>query len=82
MMNAARSNNREIPSTSNENQWIIEHPSTDNENGENGLEENGANDEEQNFYIDEDGENEAREMTHEQIAEYLKLSAARKTFIL
>ena len=58
MMNAARSNNREIPSTSNENQWIIEHPSTDNDNGENGLEENGANDEEQNFYIDEDGDNE------------------------
>jgi DNA-directed RNA polymerase subunit RPC12/RpoP len=58
MMNAARSNTREIPSTSNENQWIIEHPSTDNDNGENGLEENGANDEEQNFYIDEDGDNE------------------------
>ena len=54
----ARSNNRDIPSTSTENEWIIEHPSTDNENGENGHDSNGGNDAEQNYYVDEDGDNE------------------------
>ena len=54
----ARSNNRDIPSTSTENEWIIEHPSTDNENGENGHDSNGGNDAEPNYYVDEDGDNE------------------------
>jgi hypothetical protein len=58
-MNIGRSNNRDnIPSTSSENQWIIENPSSENDNGENGVESNGGNDTEQNYYIDEDGENE------------------------
>ena len=57
-MNVARQTNRDIPSTSTENQWIIEHPSTDNENPENGVESNGANGAEQNYYVDEDGDNE------------------------
>ena len=53
--NRARSNE---PSTSTENQWIIENPSTDNDNGENGIESNGGNDVEQGYYIDEDGDND------------------------
>ena len=57
-MNVARANNRDIPSTSTENQWIIENPSTDNENGENGIESNGGNDVDQGYYIDEDGDND------------------------
>ena len=57
-MNISRSNNRDIPSTSSENQWIIENPSSENENGENGVESNGGNDTEPNYYIDDDGENE------------------------
>ena len=57
-MNAARQTNRDIPSTSPENQWIIENPATDNDNPENGVESNGANEVEQSYYVDEDGDNE------------------------
>ena len=57
-MNVPRQQTREIPSTSTENQWIIENPATENDNAENGVESNGNNEPEQNYYVEEDGENE------------------------
>jgi len=58
LMNVPRQQNREIPSTSTENQWIIENPPSENDNNENGVESNAANETEQNYYVEESGEND------------------------
>ena len=59
LMNIARTINRDLPSTSTENHWIIENPATDNDNiGENGIESNGGNEVEQGYYIENDGDND------------------------
>ena len=57
-MNVPRQQNRETPSTSTENQWIIENPPSESDNNENGVESNGANETEQNYYVEESGEND------------------------
>ena len=58
LMNVPRQQNRETPSTSTENQWIIENPPSENDNNENGVESNATNETEQNYYVEESGEND------------------------
>ena len=58
-MNATKTNNRDMPSTSNENQWIIEHPNISNDDdGANGLDASMSNEGEPSYFIADGGDND------------------------